>query len=543
MTALDWLALAPHVALLAGALIIVLVVSFRRSHGGALAMTAAAFAIAFLALFPALEAAPREVTPLFVFDGYAAFFSGLFLIAGLATALLCRRYLEGRSRHQEECYILLALATLGAMSLASAQHFASLLLGMEIVSISLYALVAYPEDGHPPLEAALKYLVLSGVGSATMLFGMALIYHATGTMLFVETGAAFTAAGRAEAWLLAGQAILVAGIAFKLSLIPFHMWTPDVYQGAPAPIAGYLATVSKAAVFAVLLRLAWGAELLEGSAAFAIVAAMAVLSMVAGNLLALLQDSVKRILAYSSIAHAGYLMIGLLALAALADRAMAVETSLMFLAGYVAMTLTAFAVIAELSPAHRPADAGLAEPSPASQPSDAARVAEPLPASQPGNADQMTEPLPTSQLGNAAWVAEQPSPTFRPGDADLVAAYRGLFWRRPMLAAALAVALLSLAGIPLTAGFIAKFYLFAAGVEGALWGLIWALILGSAISIYYYLKIVFAMTERAEQGKPPATSILGTATAIILALAVIALGTYPTPLINAIRQIVAALQL
>ena len=524
MTALDWLALAPHVALLAGALILVLAVSFRRSHGGALAMTVATFAIAFLALFPALEAAPREVTPLFVFDGYAAFFSGLFLIAGLATALLCRRYLEGRARHQEECFILLALATLGAMSLAGAQHFASLLLGMEIVSISLYALVAYPEDGHPPLEAALKYLVLSGVGSATMLFGMALIYHATGSMLFAETGASFAAAGRPEAWLAAGQAILVAGIAFKLSLIPFHMWTPDVYQGAPAPIAGYLATVSKAAVFAVLLRLAWSAELLEGGAAFAIVAAMAVLSMIAGNLLALLQDSVKRILAYSSIAHAGYLMIGLLALAALADRAMAVETSLMFLAGYVAMTLTAFAVVAELSPAHRPG-------------------AEPSPASQPGDADQMAEPSPTSQLGDTGRVVVEPSSAFQPGDADFVAAYRGLFWRRPMLASALAVALLSLAGIPLTAGFIAKFYLFAAGVEGALWGLVWALILGSAISIYYYLKIVFAMTERAEQGEPPAASTLGAATAIILALAVIALGTYPTPLINAIRQIVAALQL
>ena len=481
MTALDWLALAPHVALLTAVLVILLAVSFRRSPGGVLAMTAAAFAIAFLALFPALEAAPREVTPLFVFDGYAAFFSGLFLIAGLATALLCRRYLEGRARHQEECCILLALATLGAMALAGAQHFASLLLGMEILSICLYALVAYPEDGRPPLEAALKYLVLSGVGSAAMLFGMALIYHATGTMVFAETGAAFATGGRAEVWLAAGQAILVAGIAFKLSLIPFHMWTPDVYQGAPAPIAGYLATVSKAAVFAVLLRLAWSADLLDGGAPFAILAVMAVLSMIVGNLLALLQDSVKRILAYSSIAHAGYLMIGLLALAALADRTMPVETSLMFLAGYVAMTLTAFAAVAALSPASRP------------------------------------------------------------GDADRVADYRGLFWRRPMLAAALAVALLSLAGIPLTAGFIAKFYLFAAGVEGALWGLIWALILGSAISIYYYLKVLFAMTERTEQDEPPAASALGTATAVVLALAVVALGAYPTPLINAVQRIVAAL--
>ena len=459
-------------------------------------MTAAAFAIAFLALFPALEAAPREVTPLFVFDGYAAFFSGLFLIAGLATALLCRRYLEGRARHQEECCILLALATLGAMALAGAQHFASLLLGMEIVSIFLYALVAYPEDGRPPLEAALKYLVLSGVGSAAMLFGMALIYHATGTMLFAETGAAFAAGSRAEAWLAAGQAILVAGIAFKLSLIPFHMWTPDVYQGAPPPIAGYLATVSKAAVFAVLLRLAWSAELLDGGAPFAILAIMATLSMIVGNLLALLQDSVKRILAYSSIAHAGYLMIGLLALDALAERAMPVETSLMFLAGYAAMTLTAFAVVTELSPASRP-----------------------------GAGDQLAEPSSIRRLG----------------DADLVADYRGLFWRRPMLAAALAVALLSLAGIPLTAGFIAKFYLFAAGVEGALWGLIWALILGSAISIYYYLKVLFAMTERTEQAEPPAASALGTATAIVLALAVVALGVYPTPLINVVQRIAAAL--
>ena len=166
----------------------------------------------------------------------------------------------------------------------------------------------------------MKYLVLSGVGSTTMLFGMALIYHASGTMQFDEL-ASFSATGdQSDLWLAAGQAILVAGIAFKLSLIPFHMWTPDVYQGAPAPVTAYLATVSKAAVFAVLLRFALATDMLDNGAAFAILAAMAVLSMVVGNLLALLQDSVKRILAYSSIAHLGYLMIGLLAVAALADQ-------------------------------------------------------------------------------------------------------------------------------------------------------------------------------------------------------------------------------
>ena len=478
MTWIDYMALAPHIALGSAILLLVLVVSFLRNHRLTMLLTVAGFAAAFAALFAAMRTASWEVTPLYLFDGFAAFFDALILIAATATALISYRYLEGRAGRQEEYYLLLAIATLGAMALVSAQHFASLLLGLEIVSISLYVLVAYPEEGHPPLEAALKYLVLSGVGSTTMLFGMALVYHATGTMQFDEIGRFIATGDRSGVWLVAGQAILVAGLAFKLSLIPFHMWTPDVYQGAPAPVTAYLATVSKAAVFAVLLRLAFDTNMLDNGAVFAIVALMAILSMVAGNLLALLQDSVKRILAYSSIAHLGYLMIGLLAVAALADHAMAVETSLVFLAGYLAMTLTAFAVITELTPA------------------------------------------------NSA------------GDVDFVDRYRGLFWRRPVLASVFTVALLSLAGIPLTAGFIAKFYLFAAGVEGALWSLIWAMILGSAISIYYYLKIVFAMTDRDDAVEQRPASWIGSATTVLLALLVIAIGTYPTPLIDLVRRLI-----
>ena len=481
MSAVDYLALAPHIVLTGAIMVIVLAVSFRRNHLLAMLLSIAGFAGAFAALFPALQTATWEVTPLFVFDGYAAFFDALILIAAAVTALLSYRYLEGRTGRQEEYYILLALATLGAMALVSAQHFATLLLGLEIVSISLYAMVAYPEEGNPPLEAALKYLVLSGVGSTTMLFGMALIYHASGTMLFDEMDSFAATGDRSDLWLVAGQAMLIAGIGFKLSLIPFHMWTPDVYQGAPAPVTAYLATVSKAAVFAVLLRFALQTDMLDNGAIFFIVAAMATLSMVVGNLLALLQDSVKRILAYSSIAHLGYLMIGLLAVAALSDHAMAVETSLVFLAGYIAMTLTAFAVITELTPADRS--------------SDVERVDE----------------------------------------------YNGLFWRRPVLAGVFTVALLSLAGIPLTAGFIAKFYLFAAGVEGAMWGLVWALIVGSAISIYYYLKIVFAMTSRDTEPEHRSASFIGTATTVALALLVIAIGTYPTPLIDAVRRLVTGL--
>ncbi|MYF11320.1 MAG: NADH-quinone oxidoreductase subunit N [Gammaproteobacteria bacterium] len=487
MTALDFQALAPHLTLTGGLMVVLLAVSFWRSHRTAFALTLLSLAAAFIALWPGLGAGPRAVTPLLMLDAYAAFFNGLFILIGAVTALLAHRYLEGRAGSQEEFHVLLLAATLGAMTLASAQHFAALLLGLEILSISLYAMVAYPEEDHPPLEAALKYLVLSGVGSTIMLFGMALIYHATGALGFAEL-AAFAATGdRADLWLSAGLVLFVIGIAFKLSLVPFHMWTPDVYQGAPAPVTAYLATVSKAAVFAVLLRFAVDAQLLDLSSGAQVSVAMlfaiiAVLSMVIGNVLALLQNSIKRLLAYSSIAHVGYLLIALLVLNALPGQPMAVETALVFLVGYLAMTLAAFAVVSELSSA----------------------------------AD---------------------------GERDQIEEYSGLFWRHPVLASVLTAALLSLAGIPLTAGFIAKFYLFAAGVEGHLWGLLWAMVVGSAISIYYYLKIVFAMTVRGADAPAIPASFAGVATAAVLGVVVLALGIYPTPLIGLASDIAQGLRL
>ncbi len=477
MTSMDVLAMAPYLTLTASILIVMLVVGFWRNHRLTMVLTVLGFVATFVALFPALDASPRAVTPLMQLDSFAAFFNAMFLIIAAVTALISHRYLEGRAGQLEEYYILLAIATLGAMTLASAQHFAAFLLGLEIMSISLYTMIAYPEEGHPPLEAALKYLVLSGVGSTTLLLGMGLIYNATGSLVFSEIFQS-NLVGQQSAWFVAGQALLIVGVAFKLSLIPFHMWTPDVYQGAPAPVTGYLATVSKASVFAILLRFAVQTETLNQDVIFTLVAATAVLSMVFGNVLALMQDSVKRILAYSSIAHMGYLLIGLLAVSALDDSAMALETCLVFLAGYLAMTVTAFAVVTQISSA-------------------------------------------TSDR-----------------DTEQVADFAGLFWRRPVLAAAMTITLLSLAGIPLTVGFIAKFYLFAAGVEGALWSLIWDMVICSAIAIYYYLKIVFAMTSRESEHEYPSVSMLGAATTVVLGVTIIVLGTYPTPLIDAVQRIV-----
>src|SRR5262245_61857987 len=390
MTRADWIALLPLVVAAGGVAVVLLVVSFRRNHALAAYLTVALFA-ATLAVIPmTLPTLPRAVTPLVWIDRYAAYFFALFAAAGLVTAMLSHRYLERRRGDLEEYYVLLGTATIGAMTMAAAAHFATFLLGLEILSISLYVLVGYPEEHHAPLEAALKYLILSGVASTTMLFGMALIYLDTGTLSFSAIADAMRDDSAASLYLIVGNALLFAGISFKLSLVPFHMWTPDVYEGAPAPVAGYLATVGKAAVFALALRYVVQSGVLDSAPLFLAISLVASLSMVIGNLLALLQQNVKRILAYSSIAHLGYLLIAMLVASRAADTSLGIETALVYLAAYFAMTLGAFGIVAVVSRA------------------EAGR------------------------------------------DADAVPDFDGLFWRRPLLAASFTVVLLSLAGIPLT---------------------------------------------------------------------------------------------
>lgn len=474
MSGADFQALAVHLVLGAGLLLVMLTVSFRRGHGLAAGVTLLALAGALVATGISGSASPRSVTPLLVIDGFGLFLCGLFLVATLAVVVLSYRYLQGGRDDPEEYYLLLLAATLGAVTLAGASHFASLLLGLEILSIALYVLVAYPQAGHSPLEGALKYLVLSAAASTTMLFGMALIYAATGTLEFSRPGGA----AMAEPLVAAGGVMLFAGIAFKLSLVPFHMWTPDVYQGAPAPVAGYLGTVAKGAVFAVLLRYLVQTGSLGDSDVLIVLTVLAALSMIVGNLLALRQQHLKRLLGYSAVAHMGYLLIPVIALGP-GDPPAAVEAVLVYLTAYFAMTLGAFAVVTVVS--GRQVD----------------------------------------------------------GDADLLVAYDGLFWRQPGLAAALTLMLLSLAGIPLTAGFIAKFYLFAAGVSSPAWLLLAALVLGSGIGLYYYLRVIFTMTRTPIDGGstakpwPPGQWTLAGLGAVVLFV-----GIYPAPLIDAVRQLI-----
>jgi NADH-quinone oxidoreductase subunit N len=320
-----------------------------------------------------------------------------------------------------------------------------------------------------------KYLVLAGVSSAFLVFGMALVYARLGALDFASLQA--NADAPQSFVVVVGLALILVGVGFKLSLVPFHMWTPDVFQGAPAPVTGFLATVSKGAVLAVLLRYfqtGGGYRLDSVTSAMTLIA---IASILAGNLLALLQRDLKRILAYSSIAHFGYLLI-----AFLAGGAFAVESVNFYLAAYVATTLAAFGVIAVVA-------------------SDARRGRD-----------------------------------LDEGDLEI---YRGLLWRRPALAGLLALSLISLAGLPVSIGFVAKFYVLAAGVEARSWTLVAALVVGSAIGLFYYLRIVAVL---AGDGAASPTQAPGWRHApgylalLLLGAFIVGFGAYPSLIVEISRS-------
>jgi len=472
----QWIALLPILITAGTSVFVMMAIAVKRNHWWNATFCVAGLNVALMSVVAATYVVPQTATPLLVVDGFALFYYALILVLTLATATLSHAYLEGHRGHKEEHYVLLAIAALGALVLASSTHFASFFLGLEILSVPLYGMAAYLYKDPRSLEAGVKYLILSAVASAFLLFGMALVYSQTGTLAFAEMGARLVqSAGPANQYLLAGAAMILIAVGFKLSLVPFHLWTPDVYEGAPAPVGAFLATVSKTAVFVVLLR--WfvqghGSELRTMVDALA---AIAFVSILAGNVLALVQTNIKRLLAYSSIAHLGYLLVALIA-----SGPFTVEAVGVYLITYSVTVLGAFGVVALMS----------------------------------------------SPRGER--------------DADHLYDYRGLFWRRPLLVAILTPMMLSLAGIPITAGFIGKFYVIAAGIDGQLWWLIGAVVLGSAIGLYYYLRVVVTMfmadPERLKFDAPiDWAQQVGGVMVLLLTLLMFGLGIYPQPVIALIR--------
>lgn len=345
-------ALIPIIVLGVTPLALMILISFCRSHL-LTAVTALVGLALTLALLPGAELdAAYPVTPLLVMDGYALFYTGLVSAATLVVVVLSYAYMERQPGNREEFYLLLTLATFGCAVLAASNHFASFFLGLEILSVSLYGLVAYLRRNERGLEAGIKYLILAAASAAFLLFGMALVYADLGTLDFSFMTAAI--AGKASGpgfLLLGGFAMIVIGVGFKLALVPFHMWAPDVYQGAPTPITAYLTTVSKGAMLALVLRYAQEGGLFAYESVVGAVSVIAVASMFVGNLLALLQDNLKRLFAYSSISHLGYLLV-----AVLASSEIGIEAVTYYLVAYFITSLGVFGIITVLSDERKDAD-------------------------------------------------------------------------------------------------------------------------------------------------------------------------------------------
>ncbi|MEA2217565.1 MAG: NADH-quinone oxidoreductase subunit [Solirubrobacteraceae bacterium] len=499
---IDWAGLSPLIAVLGGALI-VLMLGLLRSR------TLRETVVPALSIASLLTAVGLSIwqwgerTDLIAgalrLDELTLSLTLIFCVAGIATIVLSWRHVAPREAAHGEYHALLLTSISGMIVLVAAQNLVSVFLGLELLSIPLYVLCATEMRRASSLESGLKYLVVGSVGSATLLYGTAFLYGATGATDFGAIADALKSGDLAsDPLLLTGIALAIVGLGFKASVAPFHQWTPDVYEGAPTPVTAFMAVATKAAAFGVMLRLFdvalvdvvndWGPPL----------AALAAFTIVVGNVGALGQSSLKRLLAYSSVAQAGYMLAGVV----VASR-LGLQATVFYLAVYLVMNLAAFAVIV---------------------------------------ARERETPL-----------------------GDDIASLDGLGATRPLLAWPMTIAMLALAGFPATAGFIGKFYLIDAAVSGDYAWLGVFIVVGSMISLAYYLKVVAAMWMKpaaegeelvlASPGPEPvlaggsdeATSMSAqgevAAVAVLFGVLTIVLGVVPTPLFHLVRDAGAALGL
>ena len=471
--------LAPVMIVALTAIVVMILIAIKRNHN-LIATTSVvglnlAAAYILYAMFTGAFA-PANVMNMFMVDPFSMLYQLVIIVAALACCTLSHAYIESYQDNREELYILMLCSVAGAMLMVSSSHYASFFISLELMSIPIYGLLAYTHQRSQSLEAGIKYLVLSATASAMLLMGMAYIYAYTGSLSFYNNVQALMQALQ-QPMVILGLGLIIFAVAFKLSLAPFHKWTPDVYAGAPAPIATFLATVAKVATIGLFVRylLTSGAILVDSIVT--IITIIAVLSILVGNFLAVRQVNLKRILGYSSIAHFGYLLIGLISMtyASLGNVTVYVIT-------YVLTTIGAFGAVALMSSPYNNAD-----------------------------------------------------------EAQSLADYRGLFWRRPVLTATLTVMMLSLAGIPLTAGFIGKFLVVMAAVTTQHWFLAAMIVVGSGIGLYYYLRVMIVMymtapeIPRIDADKHWGQKV-GGIMVLAAALAVLVIGVYPDPIIKLALQ-------
>ena len=403
-----------------------------------------------------------QFNDMFKVDNFSLFFNIIFLVSTILVALISLSYLGRDDRKQGPYYLLILLATLGMMLMAAGNELIIVFLGLELMSLSLYVLAGYFRESPASSEAGMKYLLLGAFASAFFLYGIALIYGGAGTTNVPAIAEAITAPNKSPL-LLAGMFLLIVGFGFKVAIVPFHQWAPDVYEGAPTTVAAFISAGPKAAGFAAFLRIFMEALPNLQVEWSGVIIVLAMLTMTVGNVIAIAQTSIKRMLAYSSIAHAGYILIGLAA--ANND---GISSAMLYLLVYCVMNIGAF---------------------------------------------------------GAVILAKTED-----GESLVISDYAGLGLRKPLLAMFMTIMLLSLAGFPPTAGFVGKFYIFKSAVQA---GHIWLVIVGAintAISAFYYLRVVVTMYMREPEEELPFASYPSTLVVglVLAAIGVLLIGILPS---------------
>ena len=469
-----WL-LLPVLIISVGILAVMIQASWKRSHFIAQGICLITLFLALAALIYQYPTDVKTITILFEYEPIGGFFSLLLLMVGISVALLQGPYMGANSKEvAEEFYLLLLLSCLGAMLLVMSRHVGSVILSIELMSLSMLAILAYNRERKIALEGAMKFLLLSGATTSVLLMGFALLYASSGQMMLVDML-------QSPMGLMAksGFVLVLAGLAFKLSLVPLHFWTPDVYQGAPVNSTLLLTTLSKAAVFALFIKLILQVPADFEADLIRMLSFMAIASMLLGNWLALQQQNLKRLMAYSAIAHMGYVLVAAV-IAMGIDHSLVLEGVSYYLLAYLVASILIFSVLTLLSRLD----------------------------------DQQ--------------------------DLDELPQLQGLFWQHPWFASIMTVAFLSLAGMPITIGFIGKFYLLTLAIKLSAWWLVTSMLIGSAVGLYYYLRVIFTLFAPVKDGIPQVYGAYLTKIWIgLITASLIMLGILPGLLGDQLRNILA----
>jgi len=475
-------ALLPFLIIIFTAVTVILSISYNRNHFFTAVFSISGFITALCSLYFLRGIIPIDITMLFHINNYSILYIGMIIISSISTCIFAYPWLKKYPFNKEEFYFLIIISSLGAMLLIISNHMASFFINMEIISLPIFGLIAYSSYQKYSLEASFKYIILSGVASSFLLLGIAWIYSISGHLNFISIYQFFSiVSGNEKLVLLFGISMILFSLFFKLSIVPFHLWTPDIYQGSPIPVLSFFSTVGKIAVFSFLSSFLSHFSHLNNNILYFIISLITIFSVLVGNGMALFQKNLKRFFGYSSISQIGYLFIVLFV--SNENYLFSLEASIIYLCGYLFSNIVFFGIINLISNAYRENNVNYS-----------------------------------------------------------VDVYKGLFWSQPLLSSILTISLFSLAGIPITLGFIGKFYILSIIIKEHLWIIGCFCLIGMILGLYCYLRIILNLYLHPSKLSKCELNILknwfNTPSGVVICISgiiLLILGIYPNPLIRLVK--------